>query len=448
MITSASLGTGNAGNITIQADNINLTEGGFISSSALAGGLAGNISLTVTDTLFLSGRRAGTFIAPVTNTPFENKQSNITSFSLSGSGGQLDLTAKTIHLTKEATINASSMGLGEETSSLNLQAENLLLTEGGQINSSNGFYAGTAFLSGSGIGGEIRIQAKHLTLSNQHPHLQPTGIFSDTYSQGRGGNIEVQSESLDLTGDVAISARSYNIGDAGQLNLQASQVHLDQHSSISTAATQAGGGNINLTGLSGLLYLNNSEITTSVTTGPKGGGNITIEQPQFTILNKGLIRAQADAGNGGNIRIVAEQFIATPDSLVSASSRLGIDGQVVISSPDPNISGKLFLVSTKGLDVTNQLKRPCGGAKSLEEILNPRFKFYVYPIAGSRQSFEDWGPSPLPSRSVSSSSQVKTGKGSARGRGKPTTEKVAQAEYQPVALVVECPKEESIGRLE
>jgi filamentous hemagglutinin family protein len=393
-ITSSSLGTGDGGNIVIRADNVNLIQGGMISTVAHRTGLAGNIRLEVKDTLFLSGRLNSTFIAPITGIRFENNQSNITSFSLFGSGGQLDLTAKTIHLTKEAVISASSMGLGEKTNSINLQAENLLLTEGAQINSSNGFYAGTAFLSGSGSGsgGEIRIQAKQLTLSGQHQHLlQPTGIFSDTYNQGPGGNLFVQTDSLDISQGAAISARSYSLGDAGQISLQASHLHLAQHGSISTAATQAGGGNLELAGLTGLLYLDNSEITTSVAGGTGSGGNITIEHPQFLVMNQGHITAQADAGHGGNIHIVAQQFLKTPDSLVSASSRVGLDGQVRIDSPDQSIGNSLLASPKTVRDISGLLPRLCENM-SFEEFLN-RSTFYVYPIAGSTLSPYDLKPS-------------------------------------------------------
>jgi filamentous hemagglutinin family protein len=391
MISIGSVGKGNAGNIFIQANNINITEGGMISTSALNIGLAGNIKLDVTDTLFLSGRRAGTFIAPVSNTRFENNQSSITSFSLFGAGGQIDVTAKTIHLTKEAMINTGSTGLGEMTSSLHLQADNFLLTEGGQINSSNGFYAGTAFFSGHGRGGDIHVQAKQITLSSQSQYLQRTGIFSDTYSQGLGGNLYVQTGSLDVQDNAAISARSYGLGGAGQIKLQAQYLHLAQHGSISTAATQAGGGDINLVGLSGLLYLDRGEITTSVATGQGGGGNITIEHPQFVVMNQGQIVAQADAGHGGNIHIVAQQFLNTPDSLISASSRVGLNGQVRIDSPDQTIGNTLLASSKTVRDITGLLPRRCEDM-SFEEFLN-RSTFYVYPIAGSSLSPYDLKPS-------------------------------------------------------
>jgi filamentous hemagglutinin family protein len=390
-INAANLGRGNASNIFIQADNVNMTAGGVISASAMNIGLAGNIFLTVTDTLFLSGRRAGSYVEPITKLRFDNNQSSITSFSILGAGGQLNLTAKTIQLTEEAVINNTSLGSGEKSNGINLQADHLLLTEGAQINSSNGAYAGTAFLKGEGIGGDIHIQAKQLTLSNQHPHLQRTGIFSDTYSSKPGGSLFVQTDSLAIKGDGAISARSYYTGDAGRISLQASRLHLAQHGSISTAATQAGGGNIDLTGLAGLLYLEDSEITTSVTSGQGSGGNITITQPQFTVLNKGLIKAQADAGNGGNIHIVAQQFLNTPDSLISASSRVGLDGQVRIDSPDQTIGNSLLASSKTVRDISGLLPRRCE-SMSFEEFLN-RSTFYVYPIAGSTLSPYDLKPS-------------------------------------------------------
>ena len=364
MITSVSLGTGNAGDIAIHADNVNLIQGGMISTVAHRTGLAGNIRLDVKDSLFLSGRLNFTFVTPITGVRFENQQSNITSLSLMGAGGQIDLTAKTIHLTKEAAVSASSMGLSEKTSSINLRADNIILTESAQINSSNRFYAGADFLAttGRGQGGDIRIQTKHLTLNgeNQKPSLQQiTSISSDTYNSGQGGNLIIEAESLDISHGAAISARGFDKGDAGQINLQVQNLQLTEHSMISTAATQAGGGNIVLNGISGLLHLDNSEITTSVAAGQGSGGNITIEQPQFIILNQAQIKAQADAGHGGNIHIIAQHFVPSVESLVSASSNLGIDGQITIDSPTEDVGNQVLSLSAKFLNAANLLPRSC-----------------------------------------------------------------------------------------
>jgi len=107
------------------------------------------------------------------------------------------------------------------------------------------------------------------------------------------------------------------------------------------------------------LYLWNSKITTSVHGGVGNGGNITIDQPKFVILNNAKTIAQADAGRGGNINIISSEFVRSTESLVSASSRLGIDGNVFISAPDADLSGDLIVLNTDFLKADALLKTPC-----------------------------------------------------------------------------------------
>ncbi|RKZ91551.1 MAG: hypothetical protein DRR19_06915 [Candidatus Parabeggiatoa sp. nov. 1] len=57
--------------------------------------------------------------------------------------------------------------------------------------------------------------------------------------------------------------------------------------------------------------------------------------------------------------ILAKQFIPSYHSLVSASSRLGIDGEVMISSPEEDISGRFFNLTTDFFDASALLKKKC-----------------------------------------------------------------------------------------
>ena len=137
-------------------------------------------------------------------------------------------------------------------------------------------------------------------------------------------------------------------------------------SSITTQAVVSDGGDIKLVATD-MIYLDQSEITTSVESGVGGGGNIDID-PEFVILNQSNILANAFGGPGGNITIVAGNFIASPDSVVDASSALGIDGTVNISSPDENVSEDLAILPDNYLDVTSLISERCGtpaGASSL-----------------------------------------------------------------------------------
>ena len=114
---------------------------------------------------------------------------------------------------------------------------------------------------------------------------------------------------------------------------------MSTHGSIVTRATQADGGNIQITAPT-LVRLRDSTITAEVGGGATTvGGNITID-PQFVLLQNSQIIANAFQGTGGNITIQAQRaFLADPASQLSASSALGINGQVAIQAPVTSISG-------------------------------------------------------------------------------------------------------------
>ena len=143
--------------------------------------------------------------------------------------------------------------------------------------------------------------------------------------------------------------------------IKAQRIDLSQDGEISSSAAQAMGGNL-LISLTGLLHLSDAQITTTVHGGAGSGGNITIEDPVFIVLDSVRIIAKADEGNGGNIRITADHVLQSPDSLISASSRLGIDGNVEISAPDVNINAGEFIVS--GTFLTPQQMSACSATAS------------------------------------------------------------------------------------
>jgi large exoprotein involved in heme utilization and adhesion len=129
------------------------------------------------------------------------------------------------------------------------------------------------------------------------------------------------------------------LGNAGNVTITTQVPFLLSKASVVTRATQADGGNIQITTPT-MLRLRDSTITAEVGGGASTvGGNITID-PQFVLLQNSQVVANAFQGRGGNIRIQAQQaFLADPASTVSASSALGINGQVNIQAPVTSISG-------------------------------------------------------------------------------------------------------------
>jgi hypothetical protein len=217
--------------------------------------------------------------------------------------------------------------------------------------SSDAFISARSHSSNAGKGGDILITARDTFQSDN-------SSVTTAAEQAKGGDITLKATQVQLTNGTLISAESSGVGDAGNIDITASDSLLMRNSAITTDAKQADGGNINIQ--SGyMVQLIDSKITASVGGGPQTvGGNITID-PQYVILNDSRIIANAYAGKGGNIRIIADVFLASPDSVVDASSALGIDGTVDIRAPITSISGSLVPMQGNFLSASALLRDPC-----------------------------------------------------------------------------------------
>jgi filamentous hemagglutinin family protein len=406
-IGTDTISTGRGGNVSIQTNNIALEEGGRISSATLGDGNAGQIHIHANDQIVITGVRKQTDIAlggfasgiiSSTEPAFSGGEMDHT---VGGSGGNILLEGKELILAQGGLIASSSIasegkksgpagnitlhisgtiklsginpsgensdGLGSgiyanakgdnsgKAGNIFIVAESLLINEGAVISSAT---------HGHSLGGDIHLQINGtLTISGDSSDIvlnEPAKaqldfleIFPDIQTNFSASGIYSSSES------VAPSA-----GQAGHIIIQAQNLNVTQGALINSSTQNAGGGSISLI-TPGLLYLRQSEMTTSVHGGSGDGGNIEIANPQFTVLNQGQITAQADAGHGGNIRIVAEQFIKSYESLISASSRLGLDGNVQIDSPTVDLDA--MLVMLPGGYVEAQLKK----CNIEEELENP-----------------------------------------------------------------------------
>jgi large exoprotein involved in heme utilization and adhesion len=159
--------------------------------------------------------------------------------------------------------------------------------------------------------------------------------------------------------------------------------------SITTQATKASGGNIDIQAVD-RIRLVNSPISTSVRSGPGSGGNITID-PNVVVLQNSPITAQADRGAGGNITITTPLFFADSSSPVSASSQFGRNGTVTIQSPTSNLSESLGTLPSEPNQAHSLLTQRCAAL-----VNNGQTSSFV--VAGREQLPADpggWLTSPL-----------------------------------------------------
>ena len=201
----------------------------------------------------------------------------------------------------------------------------MTLTEGGQIASST---------AGPGQGGTVRVTATD-RVDITGPN---SGLAVSTAGAGAGGDITLQAPVLTLTDGAAISAASAGTGLAGSIIIAVRDTLLSQRSAVTAAASEATGGNIQITAGS-LVRLQDSQLTATVGGGVGNGGNVTIDS-EFIVLQGSQITANADKGNGGRLSLTASKaLLLDPSSVITATSVQGLQGEVNLQAPVTSISG-------------------------------------------------------------------------------------------------------------
>jgi filamentous hemagglutinin family protein len=317
-------GTG-GGNITVNARNFNLEAGEFngsVISSFLQAGItadstsaeaqAGDITINATESVTLDN-----------SSIFNNVEARA-----KGNSGDLNLTTTNLSLNNNSGISASTLGQGN-AGLININAIESITLDNSAILNAVGEDA-------EGNGGELNLTTANLSLSNN------SGISTSTYGQGNAGLIDINAtESVTLDNSAILNAVGADAeGNGGELNLTTANLSLINNSGISAgtlgkgkagflninaiksvtlnnsrifnvvgADAEGNGGELNLT-TANLSLTNNSEISAS-TYGQGSAGNITIDSSGDVSLNTGDIfsnvREEAE-GNAGEISISANSI--------------------------------------------------------------------------------------------------------------------------------------------
>jgi large exoprotein involved in heme utilization and adhesion len=357
---NASAGAGSSG----QAGRIVVTAGGAVAFSDGAGIISGTAGAGDGGSIQVTAQ------GPLTMTGLATGIGALATSTASGNAGSISVSAPQITLSDNAGISSLTEGTGT--------GGDVTVKTPGALTLNGGATIGVSTLGmQSGRAGSVTVAANALTISGGGA-VKPVGrnmeekaashIASATVGPGNGGNVDVVVASdIVLTGPgPQILAISQGSGSAGSVMVSAGRLLLANRASISASAatSTASGGNITLT-VGDLLYLVNSQITTSVqSTG--NGGNITID-PQSVVLDQSSISAQAIEGHGGNITINASQFLQSADSVVSASSERSISGMIEIIGPRVDLNGALVVLSSELRSAAQVLRNSCAAQAGLPQ---------------------------------------------------------------------------------
>jgi large exoprotein involved in heme utilization and adhesion len=182
-----------------------------------------------------------------------------------------------------------------------------------------------------------------------------------------GGSLNLNVGQLILSNGGTLNLQALGTGQAGNINVVADAIALDNKASIDGKSASGLGGNINLQA-SQILLRRGSRIRTDA--GNANGGNITINTDTLVAVPKenSDITANAQKGFGGRVSITAQGIFGTqfrdrltPLSDITATSDLGpeFNGtvQIDIQGIDPN-RGLAELPETVA-DSSHQIVQTC-----------------------------------------------------------------------------------------
>ncbi|ABA21970.1 Filamentous hemagglutinin-like protein [Trichormus variabilis ATCC 29413] len=204
LISTATFGSGNAGNLALDTRKLSVQAGGRVSASSIILGNAGVLTINASESIDVSGVKdadnpsyIGTAVRPfgafartsransgntTINTPVLNVTDRATVFvenSGLGTAGTLQINANTLKLDNHASILASTKA--GEGGNINLQLRDVLLMRHGSfINAEAG---------SNGNGGNISINSPNVV------GLENSDIIANAV-QGKGGNIQITTQGI------------------------------------------------------------------------------------------------------------------------------------------------------------------------------------------------------------------------------------------------------------
>ena len=232
--------------------------------------------------------------------------------------------------------NSAIFVFGAGEGFINVYSQNLSLTEGSRMVA--GIFQGLG--DSDTVGGDIVIDVLG-TVSLDDSEISNT---IDENAEGTSGKIEVEAESLVIQNGGLITANTFAIANAGDIEINVTDsVILDGESSDGVSGNissdvfflgEGNAGNIKIATTS-LEVINGAAITAN-TLGTGNAGNITITATDSVITNgsgSAIISSvfQSAVGNGGKITITTPSLEISNNSLIASNTfRLGDGGEIEI----------------------------------------------------------------------------------------------------------------------
>jgi filamentous hemagglutinin family protein len=302
VLTNSNILNGNAGNVTVVANQLILQDGAQLGSPSFGDGNAGDVNIRAR-------------VIELSETPGRSTAIGAPAQGVSGNAGRVTIEAERLTVQDGAQVTVTAFG----GSTANAGNVSIQATEVELLGDNSGIFANTEPGS-SGNGGSISINVQRLTARDG------ALVYAGTQGGGGGGQINVKASEVELTGTgplnaSALSANSVSpTGNAGQISIKTGRLLIQNGAILDARSAISNGGDITVQSANSVTILNGGFLGNSSTLGT--GGNLVIETPNL-VLQNGAIISTGTAGQtfAGNITIrKADSIIVDRQSVISAIS--------------------------------------------------------------------------------------------------------------------------------
>lgn len=342
LIAAVTLEDIDGGGVDVEAGTLSLTNGTVITTNTAGPGRGGNLTLTASEFITLSGHSsAGNPSALFSNT-----------FG-SGDAGQLSIATSTLTVDSGRIQAGASSESSGDAGDIKVEVERLTLTDGAQIDAST--------FGGTGQGGSVLIRATDsIALSGQDSAGFRSGFFSNTFGSGDAGQVFVSTQTLAADGGrIQAVASSESSGNAGDITVEVGNLTLTGGTQIDSSSFggigQGGNLTVMATGAIAISGRDNDGFRSGLfsnTNGSGDAGNISISAPTLEIDGGWILTdtSPASSGNAGDIELnIGSLTLENGAHISSSTSGTGRGGNLTVAATD-SIS-----IAGRGTDFLNGL---------------------------------------------------------------------------------------------
>ncbi|MDF5729519.1 MAG: filamentous hemagglutinin N-terminal domain-containing protein [Rhizonema sp. PD38] len=327
----ANSGAGNAGDLNIKTGSLLIRDGGQVSNGTFGAGRAGNLTVNADSVQVIGTSSDGIFGSILSD------QANP---GATGNAGDLNIKTGSLLIQNGALVSASTFSAGK-AGNLTVNADSVQVIGTSSDGKSVSNLTSQAAPSATGNAGDLNIKTGSLLIQGG------ASVNASTFGAGKAGNLTVNADSVQVIGTSSNGKSISNLssqaglgvtGNAGDLNIKTGSLLIRDGGQVSNGTFGTGrAGNLTLNADSSVQVIGTSSNGKSVSSllsqanlGTGNAGDLNIKTGSLLILDGARVsNSTFGAGKAGNLTVNADsvQVIGTSSdgkSISNLSSQAGL----------------------------------------------------------------------------------------------------------------------------